>query len=124
MNKIKCLKRYSILFWCFLFSTTLCHISFASGSYAPPKARGANSAKVELYHLGKRLTLKRITPSAAEAVTEQVATAQRAKLKSIPARIQKKHLKSLNLDHLTQLRPQEFKAVVVYLTTRYGIADQ
>ena len=38
--------------------------AFASGSYAPPKVRNAGqNAKIELYHLGKRLVLKRLNPS-------------------------------------------------------------
>ena len=124
MNKNKSLKRLTSLLWCFLFIGSVCQLSFASGSYAPPKARGVNSAKVELYHLGKRLTLKRIAPTKADAVAEVILTEQTVKLKSLSAKIQKKHLKALNLEHLYRLQPKEFKAIIVYLTTRYGIADQ
>ena len=107
----------------FFIVGSVAQLSFASGSYAPPQARGVKSVKVELYHLGKRLTLKRVTPTQADGVKEDKATQQQTTLKSLAARIQKKHLKALDLSHLTLLVPQEFDAVVVYLTTRYGVTS-
>ena len=123
MNSIKKSRMFVIMFSSIFMIGSGAQLSFASGSYAPPQARGVKSVQVELYHLGKRLTLKRVTPTQAKGVKEDRATQQQATLKSLAARIQKKHLKALDLSHLTLLVPQEFDAVVVYLTTRYGVAS-
>lgn len=121
MKRLKSLQRIFTLTISFVLIASFSQVALASGSYAPPQARGVNSAKVELYHLGKRLTLKRIDPSPAANVTAKIRDDQRAHLAKMVSGIQKKHLKTLNLDHLQDLLPSEFEAVVVYLATRYGI---
>ena len=98
--------------------------AFASGSYAPPKARNAGqNAKIELYHLGKRLVLKRLNPSEVK-LTEEQQSEQQAQLSRLNTLIQQKHLKSVALGHLSALNPKELQAVVIYLTTRYGVTTR
>ena len=121
MNSIKNSRMIIALISSIAMIGSFSQLSFASGSYAPPQARGVKSVKVELYHLGKRLTLKRVTPTQADGVQEDKVAEQQATLKSLAAQIQKKHLKALDLTHLTRLLPQEFDAVLVYLTTRYRV---
>ena len=121
MNSIKKSRMVIALISSIAMIGSFSQLSFASGSYAPPQARGVKSVKVELYHLGKRLTLKRVTPTQADGVQEDKVAEQQATLKSLAAQIQKKHLKALDLTHLTRLLPQEFDAVLVYLTTRYRV---
>ncbi len=121
MNSIKKSRMIIALISSIAMIGSFSQLSFASGSYAPPQARGVKSVKVELYHLGKRLTLKRVTPTQADGVQEDKVAEQQATLKSLAAQIQKKHLKALDLTHLTRLLPQEFDAVLVYLTTRYRV---
>lgn len=121
MNSIKKSRMIIALISSIAMIGSFSQLSFASGSYAPPQARGVKSVKVELYHLGKRLTLKRITPTQADGVKDDKVAEQAATLKSLAAQIQKRHLKALDLTHLTRLLPQEFDAVLVYLTTRYRV---
>ena len=121
MNSIKKSRMVIALISSIAMIGSFSQLSFASGSYAPPQARGVKSVKLELYHLGKRLTLKRITPTQADGVKDDKVAEQAATLKSLAAQIQKRHLKALDLTHLTRLLPQEFDAVLVYLTTRYRV---
>jgi len=121
MNTTKTARMITALVCSIFMIGSFAQLSLASGSYTPPQARGVKSAKVELYHLGKRLTLKRVTPTPAVGLKESEVANQQATLKSIATRIQKKHLKALDLTHLTVLLPQEFDAVLIYLTTRYGV---
>ena len=98
--------------------------AFASGSYAPPKVRNAGqNAKIELYHLGKRLVLKRLNPSDTKLTKEQQSE-QQAQLARLNTLIQQKHLKSVALGHLSTLNARELQAVVLYLTTRYGVTTR
>ena len=98
--------------------------AFASGSYAPPKVRNAGqNAKIELYHLGKRLVLKRLNPSEVKLTREQQSE-QQAQLSRLNTLIQQKHLKSVALGHLSALNAKELQAVVIYLTTRYGVTTR
>ena len=98
--------------------------AFASGSYAPPKARNAGqNAKIELYHLGKRLVLKRLNPNDAK-LTKKQQSEQQAQLSRLNTLIQQKHLKSVALGHLSALNARELQAVVLYLTTRYGVTTR
>ena len=90
MNSIKKSRMIIALISSIAMIGSFSQLSFASGSYAPPQARGVKSVKVELYHLGKRLTLKRVTPTQADGVKEDKVAEQQATLKSLAAQIQKK----------------------------------
>ena len=104
-----------------LISLALALPSFASGSYSPPKRRSINTAKVELYHLGKRLITKRIAPTGVPQPSKELVTQQLRTLNSLADKIRVKNLKTLQLEHLTALSQREFDAVVTYLSTRYGV---
>ena len=104
-----------------LMSLALSLPSFASGSYSPPKRRSINTAKVELYHLGKRLITKRIAPTGMPQPPQEVLVDQGRILRNLVEKVRLKNLKTLQLEHLNTLSAREFDAVVIYLTTRYGV---
>ena len=82
--------------------------AFASGSYAPPKVRNAGqNAKIELYHLGKRLVLKMLNPSEVK-LTGELQSEQQAQLAAKHAD-PAKHLKSVALGHLSALNAKELR---------------
>ena len=101
-----------------------CRGCICFGQLRAPKVRNAGqNAKIELYHLGKRLVLKRLNPSDAKLTKEQQSE-QQAQLARLNTLIQQKHLKSVALGHLSALNARELQAVVLYLTTRYGVTTR
>ena len=124
MKRLKILPKALTITAALVLSITVVEGALASGSYAPPKVRNAGqNAKIELYHLGKRLVLKRLNPSEVKLTVEQQSE-QQAQLSRLNTLIQQKHLKSVALGHLSALNAKELQAVVIYLTTRYGVTTR
>ena len=124
MQRLKILTKTFVISATLALGVSVVGDAFASGSYAPPKVRNAGqNAKIELYHLGKRLVLKRLNPSEVKLTVEQQSE-QQAQLSRLNTLIQQKHLKSVALGHLSALNAKELQAVVIYLTTRYGVTTR
>ena len=124
MQRLKILTKTFVISATLALGVSVVEDAFASGSYAPPKVRNAGqNAKIELYHLGKRLVLKRLNPSEVKLTVDQQSE-QQAQLSRLNTLIQQKHLKSVALGHLSALNAKELQAVVIYLTTRYGVTTR